>query len=314
MEIVPDTFSTELMDKRAKKLVVVTAGVTAVIAVIGLSWGGRSSSTDSSNEGWNHDQPATSAVAVSSTTPVTGVRPNVASPASEGEKQAAALSVAFEAAKRCAVLARSIDDMQSQIKACEAGASDANFHASCSRNTQGFAEKVEKASSEMAGCNHADLEQSKEAFFQSTVAAAKAGNPDAQMCYVASDFDLNRPWTREEVAAYKADVGAYANAAMNRGDWRIVQAFMTSPRVLGHMNGLLGLIDDGNPVTIYKMNRLARLGASGAYAARLDSIALDPDSPLPAQTVTEADTWARTMYQDHFSQSPKLESQPETCH
>jgi len=80
---------------------------------------------------------------------------------------------------------------------------------------------------------------------------------------------------------------------------------MTSPRVLGHMNGLLGLIDDGNPVTIYKMNRLARLGASGAYAALLDSIALDPDSPLPAQTVTEADTWAerctKTIFRSRLS-------------
>lgn len=69
----------------------------------------------------------------------------------------------------------------------------------------------------------------------------------------------------------------------------------------------------GDPVTVYKMNRLLRLGATGDYAQMLDSYQSEYAAKLTPDQVSKADAWAQAFYDLHFKNSPMLTAEPKTC-
>ena len=161
----------------------------------------------------------------------------------------------------------------------------------------------------LADCGR-DYNEIDRAYFDATVAAAKSGDTDAQMCYVQSSFadevvGSPRFYTDEDASAYKATAPQYISDAFTRGDWRVVQILSVHG-----VGGLLYLLADaGTPDTFYKMNRLLRLGAEGQYARVLDGDVRD----LAPDKLAAAEAWATAMYSQHFSASPKLIQAPVPC-
>jgi hypothetical protein len=151
-------------------------------------------------------------------------------------------------------------------------------------------------------------------------AAADEGDPDAQMCYLESDFSdgAGEPEiTAADVAEYDARATQFVDHAFERGDWRIVELLASQHLHGGMRNSLPGI---GLPRTVYKMDRLLRLGASGGYANFLDDAMdailhpdLNPASALSPADAAAADAWARHTYNEHYSAAAPLTKAPMIC-
>lgn len=172
---------------------------------------------------------------------------------------------------------------------------------------------MDTARANLEKCGDIGSAETEKAFYASTVAAARNGDVDAQICYLQSDFKLDRPYTEAEMGEFREDGTAYIDAAMKRGDWRVVQLLMTSRKNLGSLSGLLPLLTNGDPVEVYRMNRLARLGATGAYAQQLDATAMDPQQPIPLKEAADANAWAQQTFNAYFASSPLLSERPVAC-
>lgn len=163
----------------------------------------------------------------------------------------------------------------------------------------------------MAGCG--DYNDIDRAYYEATLAAAKSGDTDAQMCYVQSRFSDQAVgsasfYTNGDRDAFKAMASQYVSDAFARGDWRVAE--ILSVNQLGPGTGLLYLVKGaGSADTFYQMNRLLRLGAEGQYAQTLD---MDVKGS-PPDKVAAAEAWARAEYSQHFADSPKLTQAPVPC-
>ncbi|MGH8239000.1 MAG: hypothetical protein ACREXP_18540 [Steroidobacteraceae bacterium] len=126
-------------------------------------------------------------------------------------------------------------------------------------------------------------------YFAATKQAAKSGNADAQLCYLRGDFfspEGAQIFTDAEIEEHKQVAPKYVDAALKRGDWRIVH--LLSTRHVHQGSGPLNLLEGiGDRDTHYKMTKLLRLGASGSYAkfmqSRLEGM-LHPDLIPPGLT------------------------------
>ena len=159
-------------------------------------------------------------------------------------------------------------------------------------------------------------------YFEATKQAAKAGDADAQMCYLQAEFGaLSREWppTDPNVAEYRQVAPVYVEAAFRRGDWRVVKLMSKSSfhPGSGPITQLKGI---GDRETVYRMIKLLRLGATGAYARDLDADLngmihpdLVPEAALPADVVRKSDAWATETFNESFSGSPGLTERPTVC-
>jgi len=149
-------------------------------------------------------------------------------------------------------------------------------------------------------------------YFRATKDAAKSGDVDAQLCYVAAGFDYMESqfqYSAEDVEAYMTAAPHYIADAFGRGDWRIVS--LLSNRHVDPSGALLRLVyDGGDTQNVYKMSRLLRLGATGEYAAMLDALMNEmvhpyakADAALSESQVADADAWAQEEFTQHFSSS-----------
>jgi len=173
---------------------------------------------------------------------------------------------------------------------------------------------------QLAGCDSES--EIVDNYFRATKAAAKSGDVDAQLCYVAAGFDYMEPqfqYSAEDVEAYMTAAPQYITDAFNRGDWRIVS--LLSNRHVDPSGALLRLVyDAGDTQNVYKMSRLLRLGATGEYADMLDALTSDmvrpdvkADSGLSESQVAEADAWAQQEFAQHFSSSTGVTNPPIVC-
>ena len=131
------------------------------------------------------------------------------------------------------------------------------------------ASRIAAAEAVTSDCDEADLGTRD---FEATKQAAKRGDVDAQVCYVKGDGvrpDGKQIFTDAEIEQYKKDAPRYVDAALKRGDWRVVE--LLNKRHFHPGSGPLDLLEGvGDRDTQYKMTRLLRLGASGSYAEFLD--------------------------------------------
>jgi hypothetical protein len=170
--------------------------------------------------------------------------------------------------------------------------------------------------------SHCDATNMGTRYFQATKQAAKQGDVDAQLCYLQGDFfspEGAQIFTDAENEQYKKGAPRYVDAALKRGDWRVVELLNT--RHFHPGSGPLYLLEGvGDRNTQYKMTRLLRLGSSGSYAefldGRLESMKhpdLDPSAAVPPQVVKESDAWAQQTYTDYFAGVPGLTEAPTVC-
>lgn len=177
---------------------------------------------------------------------------------------------------------------------------------------------------DMAGCPKEGEAILKE-YFDATKAAARAGDADAQVCYVGAVFsDVHgrpRSVSQEDIEEYKSLAPQYVSDAIHRGDWRIVDVLSTRD-LEPNTRGLSAHLDHaGDPETVYKMDKLLRLGATGEYAASLDAMLSDDlarlneegEAAAQKSRVAEADRWAHETYDQYFGGQPPLTEAPGGC-
>jgi hypothetical protein len=162
----------------------------------------------------------------------------------------------------------------------------------------------------LSHCDQADLGRR---YFEATEAAAKDGDADAQLCYLQRDFSSPEGapiFTDAEIDEYQKAAPAYVDAALKRGDWRVVDLLNT-----GHLLHVVGERYDR-----YKSTKLLRLGASGSYAEGLDDVLrgivqanLNPAAAMTEQAIKEGDAWAKQTYANYFSSVPGLTGPPVVC-
>ncbi len=290
--------------------VIVTCGVVALLAAVyfGVHSPGQRADLPGAPA---PAEPATTVV----TAPTTVERPATQDPVPEQRDSFRELRQCVYAYRELVAAKHLLDcrayegksQYQEALAECLAGPMDA-------RNRLTVAERA------LSQCNQTDLGQR---YFSATKEAAKNGDADAQLCYLQGDFfspEGAQIFTDEEIEEYKKAAPGYVDAALKRGDWRIVHKL--NMRLFHHPGeGPFHLLEGvGDRDTRYKMTKLLRLGASGSYAKGLDVRLrgmihpdLIPSAALPPEVVKEGDGWAQQTYTDFFSGVPGLIEAPVVC-
>ncbi|MEF3082081.1 hypothetical protein V3391_07615 [Luteimonas sp. SMYT11W] len=221
----------------------------------------------------------------------------------------------FRRSNTCVSSMREIASMSSQMGICSSIAEIADNDAKqfCERKRAEVQARMGAEESNLSSCVTQDPLTEEERYFENTVRAAALGDVDAQLCYVNANFKLQRPFTAEENKAYYDSARKYIDAAISRGDWRIVEILRSAGPGVAQAESLLFQVTAGDQVTVYKMNRLLKLGAEGRYAQTLDNLNEVPVHPYGPSDVEEADEWARRTYESNFRKSPRLREAPMRC-
>jgi hypothetical protein len=222
----------------------------------------------------------------------------------------------FLSSQTCAFSRRSKAQMEHELKLCNLPedarrnpdqAALVNF---CKKRERDFHPALKRVDQALSQCG--DSEQAEEAFYAATLAAAKAGDTDAQLCYVRSNFDLKRPWSGEEKALYSQLAPTYIQQSFERGDWRFIELLRSTSSAIVDTNSLLVQVTSGEENYRYRMHRLLQRGAQGKYADFLKHTAKAPVGLSPSQ-VQESDIWVDQMFERYFKRSPKISDMPTAC-
>jgi hypothetical protein len=118
----------------------------------------------------------------------------------------------------------------------------------------------------------------------------------------------------EWVSQYKQNVPGLVDAALQRGDWVVVElirhayagVFSESPR---------GQLFGADPVLNYRYLQLERLGATGGFIAKLDRMIEEAAAPLTVQQIEQAKAWAQDEYTRYFdgTSSNEVSNGANTC-
>jgi hypothetical protein len=138
--------------------------------------------------------------------------------------------------------------------------------------------------------------------------AAQLGDAQAADCYVGSGLMasgglLDHPeWLQD----YKDNALSLANAAVQQGDWAMVNQLQ---RAYAQSNGagLLSQVTGADPSQAYAYLKLRSLGAVTPQGNSFLSRQLaDAAQNLPADAVSQGDTWAQGTYQQYFGANPQI--------
>lgn len=239
--------------------------------------------------------------------------PNTQAVIGSGSTQAAFVrkTEVFASANHCLNLGTSRDVMQRKLDSCQTAEAGA-VQVQCNELTKNFPTQIAILSADAAAANCATdpdalLRDSRTA----TAEAAKAGNVDAQMCYVGASVAMTDP---SDIQAYKTDSVVYISQGLARGDWRTVAILATPGQSIIDGHSALGSLSMfGKPFTMYRATRLLQLGADGTYASRLALEARAYAIGLAPAQIANATQWAQQEYRQHFSASPRLTGDPSIC-
>jgi hypothetical protein len=221
----------------------------------------------------------------------------------------------FEKARTCHARYSERANMEAELNVCNAAdKNEVDFVRSCRKNTEGLDAKIRQVSSDLASCSAVPAEIEAD-YYASTKTAAKAGDFDAQLCYLEGNFDIKQQqFIDHEIDDYKSAAVNYVNFGLARGDWRIPELLGVSPKALRRSGPFLRReLIDGEPYMQYQMNRLLRLGADGEYARILDMRAATLVSSLTTGEVVQAEDWASVVYGANFRNVPRLADAPIVC-
>jgi hypothetical protein len=217
----------------------------------------------------------------------------------------------FERARVCHEAANNKRNFELQVKGCE-GVDDEEYVDRCLERTAGFDKNISVADQILAQCSPVPAEL-EEDFYRTSIEAAKAGDATAQLCYLESDVNLNRPFRNDEVDYYHSVDAEYVNDALKRGDWRMVELMSRTYRDSPHHSTMRRELTNGDPYTLYQMNRLLSLGADGEYKGLVEFAAERAKERLTAKQIQQADDWVGWIYEKHFAASPRMTEAPATC-
>lgn len=233
-------------------------------------------------------------------------------------------AAAFHFLRLCAHASRelAVTNFLSDCKAFEGRADFQGLYAQCLNGWMNVPNRKAAAEASLRDAGCGDTTDVDARYFEATRQAAREGDADAQMCYLQGEFGTSSGeslFTDADLEEYGRVAPQYVDAALRRGDWRIVE-LMTKDDFHPGVEPIRQIPDIGKPETIYKMRQLLRLGASGTYAQslqrELDGMIhpdLVPEAALPAEVVKRGDAWARQNYNEYFSGVEGLTGRPTVC-
>ena len=233
-------------------------------------------------------------------------------------------SAAFEKLRLCAYASRelAVTTWLSDCKEYEGRTDFQDLYAQCLNGWMNVPNRKAAAQASLRDAGCGDTTDVDTRYFEATRQAARAGDADAQMCYLQGAFGTSTGeslFTDTDLDEYGRAAPRYVDAALRRGDWRIAE-LMTKDNFHPGVEPIRQIPDIGKPETIYKMTKLLRLGASGSYAESLQRQLegmihpdLVPEAALPADVVKRGDAWARQTYNEYFSGVAGLTERPEVC-
>jgi hypothetical protein len=197
-----------------------------------------------------------------------------------------------------------------------------SYYAQCLNGWMNVRSRKAKAEAVLEESHCGDTTDVDARYFEATRQAARAGDADAQLCYLEANFvthDGSSLFTAADFEEHRRLAPLYMDAALRRGDWRIAELMTLNSFHPG--DGPIRQIPDiGKRETIYKMRKLLRLGASGVYARILDGQLqgmihpdLVPEAALPADVVRAGDAWAQQTFNEYFSGVAGLTERPTVC-
>ncbi len=225
----------------------------------------------------------------------------------------------FRASRTCAFDGTDLEGYQSASIECKAIAGIERLADDYKRCSAFQAERDQAIArlKEQLKANGCDTDPAKLArnYFEATREAARAGDPDAQLCYLESNFGT--VYTPQDQQRYAREAPAYISEAFRRGDWRVVALLSQDT----YPTGLLGQVAKPDVQTLYRLNRLLRRGATGEYAVTLDvfarTLTTRPQSAeipfVDTKQAAAADRWVDDMYSNFFKGSPPLNEAPVVC-
>jgi hypothetical protein len=171
----------------------------------------------------------------------------------------------------------------------------------------------------ISGCE--DMKSALRQLHEATTAAAKAGDLDAQMCYLtqaAGDRESGFRLTDAEIAEYQSLGARYVDAAFKRGDWRVVE--LLGYDVVDWVGPFFYLEQWKDPAREYKAHQLFLRGAAGVdpqdsnnWLGTLRMTESNGNSKLSAQEMQGSDVWAQETYDKYFVSQPRLLNEPKVC-
>jgi hypothetical protein len=174
-----------------------------------------------------------------------------------------------------------------------------------------------------------------EQYLKSLYAAARAGDINAQYCFIDRDGEhLTKVEEKIDGAVrqvmFEAEL-AWTREGIERGDWRIVSHVAShlgshgnnSSALVVAIPGLESAVNDSSLLQ-YSLDRLLRFGAIGVYAQMLDDplqaltgTGVYKGSEFPgtvsAADAAAADAWARATFEQYFAHSAAQSSKPAFC-
>lgn len=171
----------------------------------------------------------------------------------------------------------------------------------------------------MSGCD--DMKGALRKVYEATIAAAKSGDVDAQMCYLmqgVGDRESGFQLSDAEIAEYASLGPHYVDAAFKRGDWRVVE--LLGYHVVDWAGMFINLEQWKDPAREYKAHQLLLLGAGDVDPQDTDywlAALRMPESKgnwqLSAQEIQDSDAWAQETYDKYFISQPRLLKEPWVC-
>ncbi len=224
----------------------------------------------------------------------------------------AELHAAFRRTQQCANSLSTIESLESLSRCTfyDGKPEFAKAYSECLEDSAAVRANLTAAQNLMVGCGA--RKGLLRRYFEATKSAAAAGDTDAQMCIVYGPFVVQNgdfAYTDSELIEYKATAPRYIDAAMQRGDWRVIKLLSTHVVDWPGPWAFLDLWQD--PAREYKAKRLLRLGAEGDYARDLEN---SYSNLQYSEAITTAgDAWAQETFEKYFSSEPKLNQEPHPC-
>lgn len=232
-------------------------------------------------------------------------------------------SARFRHTRQCYFAWNRVATWRRQQQGCRSildyGAS-ATTEVSCQSNLEQARPQMQASRALLAGCPDAATVSRR--YYEAARDAARAGDADAQACYLQDLFDnpdrTPLVLSAREVADYRQAAPRYFADGLARGDWRTVR-LLAMDFVDG--NTLLPLVASQRPMDKYVMMRLLQLGADGAYASLLEveiqsdflSPGFNTGAALTPRQAAEGSARARALYYRYFQGSARLQADPIPC-
>lgn len=167
---------------------------------------------------------------------------------------------------------------------------------------ESFQQLIDFAASNQSLCAGLDKEQ-RAGIAPLALRAARLGDMQAADCYIAMDISLmpdllDHP---EWLTQYKQNALDLANAAIQRGDWAIVELLEQAYTGALLPDELIVQLVNVNPTQRYRYLKLEQLGSRGDVAARVNEKLAFVSKQLTPNQIANADGWAQDVYARYYN-------------